>query len=264
VTTEVTTLAATSSTLAASVRGSGRSVTLVHGFAQTGGCLGPLADVLAARCRLVTPDAPGHGGSLRHADAGLEPGAQLLAATGAQGVYVGYSMGGRLCLRAALDRPDAVRALVLIGATAGIEGHEDRAERRRADAALADRLELVGVDTFVQEWLSLPLFAGLPAWARFDRERRTNTAAGLAGSLRHAGTGSMAPLWERLDRLTVPVLCITGSHDERYGELAGRMVDRIGPGARHEVIDGAGHAAHLEHPNAVVEVVIAFLDELPT
>ena len=178
VTTEVTTLDATSSTLAASVRGSGRAVTLVHGFAQTRDCLGPLADVLAARCRLITPDAPGHGGSLRHADAGLEPGAQLLAATGAQGVYVGYSMGGRLCLRAALDRPDAVRALVLIGATAGIEGHDDRAERRRADAALADRLELVGVDTFVEEWLSLPLFAGLPAWARFDRERRTNTAAG--------------------------------------------------------------------------------------
>jgi 2-succinyl-6-hydroxy-2,4-cyclohexadiene-1-carboxylate synthase len=60
----------------------------------------------------------------------------------------------------------------------------------------------------------------------------------------------------------VPVLCITGSLDERYTELAGRMVDRVGTGARHEVIDGAGHAAHLERPDAVVEVVTAFLDEL--
>ena len=258
----MTTLDATPSTLAASVRGSGPAITVVHGFAQTRDCLGPLADVLAARCRLVTPDAPGHGGSSRHAHADLPQGARLLADTGGPGVFVGYSMGGRLCLRTALDRPEVVRALVLIGSTAGLGSHEERAERRRADEALADRLEQVGMDEFIEEWLALPLFAGLPSWARFDQERRTNTTEGLAESLRRAGTGSMEPLWDRLDRLSVPVLCITGSIDERYTELAGRLVDGVGAGARHEVIDGAGHAAHLERPDAVAEVVTAFLDEV--
>ncbi len=257
----MTTLDAGVSTLAASVRGVGPPVTIVHGFAQNRDCLGPLAEALSGDRRVLAPDAPGHGGSARHATAGLAAGARLLADTGGAGVYIGYSMGGRLCLRTAVDHPDVVQALVLIGATAGIEDDDERAERRRADGELADRLERIGLDAFVEEWLDLPMFAGLPPWARFDRERRTNTAEGLAASLRCAGTGSMEPLWSRLDGLDVPVLCLTGSNDERYGRIAGRLVDRIGPSARHVVVDGAGHAAHLERPEHVVDAVLAFLDE---
>jgi 2-succinyl-6-hydroxy-2,4-cyclohexadiene-1-carboxylate synthase len=258
---EVTTLDAGASTLAAAVRGIGPPVTVVHGFAQNRDCLGPLADALAADRRVLAPDAPGHGGSARHATAGLPAGARLLADTAGAGVYIGYSMGGRLCLRTALDHPDVVQALVLIGATAGIDDPDERAERRTADGELADRLERIGLDAFVAEWLDLPMFAGLPAWARFDDERRTNTAQGLAASLRFAGTGSMEPLWSRLGGIGVPVLCVTGSNDERYGSIAERLVGRIGPAARHVVVDGAGHAAHLEQPDAVVEAVLAFLDE---
>lgn len=251
-------------TLAGTVGGTGTAVTLVHGFAQNRNCLGPLAEELTRRCRVLRPDAPGHGGSTLHAAADLATGAGLLAATGGAAVYIGYSMGARLCLRTALDHPDDVRALVLIGATPGIEDSEERRERQRADAALAERLERIGLDAFVQEWLALPMFAGLPSWARFDRERRSNTAAGLAASLRNAGTGSMEPLWDRLDGLDIPVLCVTGSVDERYATLATQMVGRIGSTARHGIVEGAGHAAHLERPDAVIGIVTAFLDEAAT
>ncbi len=174
-------------------------------------------------------------------------------------------MGGRLCLRTALDHPDDVRALVLIGATPGIEDSEERRERQRADAALAERLEHIGLDAFVAGVARrCRCSPGLPSWARFDRERRTNTAAGLAASLRNAGTGSMEPLWDRLDGLDIPVLCVTGSVDERYATLATRMVGRIGSTARHGIVEGAGHAAHLERPDAVIGIVTAFLDEAAT
>jgi 2-succinyl-6-hydroxy-2,4-cyclohexadiene-1-carboxylate synthase len=263
VSTEASTSAATSTTLCAEVRGSGPRVVLLHGFAQNHRCLGPLADAVAADHTVVLPDAPGHGGSLAHRDADVAHAAELLTATGGSAVYVGYSMGGRICLRAAVDHPDRVRALVLIGATAGIEDADERAARRAADHAWAERLEAIGVDAFVQEWLSAEMFAGLPDWARFDDERRTNSVEGLAASLRSAGTGSMASLWDRLDELRVPVLCITGSLDERYGALARRVVDGIGAGARHVEIEGAGHAAHLERPDEVREAVVDFLASLP-
>jgi 2-succinyl-6-hydroxy-2,4-cyclohexadiene-1-carboxylate synthase len=256
---EATTREATSSTLAAAVRGAGPDVVAVHGFAQNRACLGALGDALAARFRLTAPDAPGHGGSARHRRADVATGADLLVATGGRSAYVGYSMGGRLCLQAAIDHPDRVEALVLIGATPGIADDEDRAARRRSDALLAERLETVGLDAFLQEWLDLPMFAGLPDEARFDRERRTNTVDGLAESLRRAGTGSMVPLWNRLHVLHLPVLCVTGALDERYGQIAERMVAALGPTAEHCVIDGAGHAAHLERPEQTVEVVCAFL-----
>ncbi len=249
----------TPSTLAATTTGVGPVVTLLHGFAQNRSCLGPLAEMLGSTSHLVLPDAPGHGGSAAHADADVPRGAQLLVATGRTGAYVGYSMGGRLCLQAAVDHPDAVRALVLIGATPGIEDPRERRERHTHDVALADRLEHVGLDEFLAEWLDLPMFVGLPDWARFDVERRTNSAAGLAASLRNAGTGAMAPLWDRLGGVSIPVLWLTGSDDDRYGDIARRAVDRIGACAQHRVVEGAGHAAHLERPELVGELISAFI-----
>lgn len=257
---EATTTDASDTTLAALSRGEGPTVVAVHGFAQTSGCLGPLGDGLAQRFRLVAPDAAGHGGSLRHATADLVAGAEVLVTTGGHAAYVGYSMGGRLCLQAALDHPDRVLALVLIGATAGIDDEDERAARQRADAALADRLEAIGLEAFLTEWLGLEMFAGLPDWARFEQERRTNTVEGLAMSLRRAGTGSMQPLWERLGRIEVPVLLVTGERDERYGRIAERMATALGPTARHEVVAGAGHAAHLERPERTTELVCSFLE----
>ena len=253
---------ASDSTLAARVGGEGSPLTLVHGFTQTGDCWGPLADVLRREHRVIRVDAPGHGGSRRHAAAGLARGAELLSATGADTVLLGYSMGGRLALRAALDHPGTVRALILVGATAGIEDAAEREARRLADEALADRLERIGLDEFVQEWLAMDMFAGLADWARFDDQRRRNTAEGLAQSLRHAGTGTMAPLWDRLHELRRPVLCITGEHDERYGALARRLVAGIGANATHVEIPGAGHAAHLEQPDATIAAVLRWLSTL--
>jgi 2-succinyl-6-hydroxy-2,4-cyclohexadiene-1-carboxylate synthase len=262
VSSEATSRAATATTLATATRGEGPAVTIVHGFAQTGACLGPLADAVAADHTVVLPDAAGHGASTRHAAADLRRGAELLAASGPSGPVIGYSMGGRLALRTALDHPAHVTALVLIGATAGIESDAERSDRRQRDHELADRVEQIGVEAFVEEWLALPLFAGLPRWARFDDERRSNTAAGLAGSLRAAGTGSMEPLWDRLAGLAIPLLCVTGGSDVRFGELAARIVDAVGGPARHVVVAGAGHAAHLEQPGAVSDAVLQFLGDL--
>lgn len=235
---------------------------LVHGFAQNRSCLGPLAGALAQHHRTVRVDAPGHGGSDRHGDADLRSGAELLVDTGGPAVYLGYSMGGRLCLHAALAHPDEVRALILIGATAGIRDASERARRRAADDELAARLERIGLDAFLEEWLALALFDDLPDWARFDRERRGNSVAGLAASLRRAGTGSMEPLWDRLAELRCPVLLLSGARDIRYGELGEAMALAIGPQARHVVIPDAGHAAHLVAPRATTEVVQAFLGAL--
>ena len=237
----------------------GRPITVVHGFAQNRHCLGPLLDALAGLGPVRAVDAPGHGGSAVHAAADLWRGAELLAATGGTGALVGYSMGARLALHTALLAPSRVSSLVLIGGTAGIDDDAERAARRVSDEQLARRLERDGLDRFVEEWLALPLFAGLPDWARFDEQRRSNTVEGLAASLRAAGTGSMEPLWGSLAEIRCPVLCVTGALDERYGLLAERIVAGVGGPAEHAVIDDAGHAAHLEQPRATASAVTAFL-----
>lgn len=176
-------------------------------------------------------------------------------------IWFGYSMGGRVALRVALDHPRSVSGLVLVGATAGITDDAERATRRRTDAELADRILTVGVDAFLDEWLAGPLFTSLPDRARFDAERRRNSAIGLADSLRNAGTGSMEPLWRRLSEITVPVLLITGGNDAKFSTTAHEMAELL-PDAEVATIEGAGHAAHLEQPEAVVEVLAPFCRRL--
>jgi 2-succinyl-6-hydroxy-2,4-cyclohexadiene-1-carboxylate synthase len=234
--------------LPATTEGKGHRVVLVHGFGQTRNCWGPFTGALVEGHEVVRLDAPGHGraGDVR---ADLAETADLLAQFG-RATYVGYSMGGRMALELALRHPDTVERLVLISATAGIEDTAERAQRRTTDALLAERIESEGVDAFVEHWLALSLFAGLPPEGRFEDERGTNTPAGLAGSLRLAGTGSQEPSWDRLGSLPMPVLVVTGEDDPKFTDLGQRMAAEIGPDATLAVIPGAGHSVHLEQPEA--------------
>jgi 2-succinyl-6-hydroxy-2,4-cyclohexadiene-1-carboxylate synthase len=244
--------------LHAEVVGSGARVVLVHGFTQTRRSWGRVAERLTERFELVLVDAPGHGRSGEVA-VDLWEGGRMIGALGGQASYLGYSMGGRFCLHTALAMPDLVQRLVLVGATAGIEDAAARAERREADERLAHTVLADGVERFVDHWLARPLFHGLDAEAAGREARLENRPAGLAESLRRAGTGQQKPLWGRLSELAMPVLLVVGERDEKFGAVATRMADEIGTNATVAVIADAGHAAHLERPDDFVEVVTAFL-----
>lgn len=233
-------------------------IVLLHGFTQTRDCWGPVADDLARDHEVVRLDAPGHGDA---ADVRLDlvGSADRAAAEGGRAVYVGYSMGARMALHVALGHPQVVAALVLVGGTPGLEDEAERTARRQRDHDLAARLRAIGVDAFLEEWLDQPLFAGLPQWARFDDERRRNTAEGLASSLELAGTGSQTSLWPRLRELTMPVLAVAGEDDERYAEIARRMAATVGENAQVALVPEAGHAAHLEQPEAFLATLRSWL-----
>jgi 2-succinyl-6-hydroxy-2,4-cyclohexadiene-1-carboxylate synthase len=245
--------------LSSIVAGSGPRLVLLHGFTQTARCWGPFADALvAAGHEVVAVDAPGHGGSAS-VTTDFAASARLLGATGGRAVYVGYSMGGRIALRLALDQPELVRALVLIGSSPGLDDPDEREARREADDRLADRIEAIGVDAFLDEWLAQPLFAGLDEARSHRTERLRNTAAGLATSLRLAGTGAMEPLWSRLGTIRTPVLLLTGDRDTKFTELALRMVALMDPHAWHAAIADGGHSVHLEQPELTADVVTSWL-----
>lgn len=238
--------------------GAGPPIVLVHGFTQTGRCWGPEAADLATDHEVIRVDAPGHG---RSADvlAGLRTGGRLIADQGGEATYLGYSMGARFCLHLALSNPELVRGLVLLGGTAGIEDRDEREARRQQDLATAARIHTDGLEAFLEAWLAQPLFAGLPADRAFREERLENTVIGLMSSMQQAGTGSQDPSWHRLNRLTMPVLVIAGARDEKFAALARRMADEIGANATFALVPGAGHAAHLEQPDAFLAILRRWL-----
>jgi 2-succinyl-6-hydroxy-2,4-cyclohexadiene-1-carboxylate synthase len=243
--------------LAATTRGRGGRVVLVHGFTQTAHSWDLVTRRLARHYEVVAVDAPGHGrsGGIR---ADLPSAARMLGDAGGPADYVGYSMGGRLCLHLAVARPDLVNRLVLVSTTAGIEDPAERADRRRSDEELAASIEREGVDAFLDRWLALPLFASLPRDAASLDDRRRNTPEGLASSLLLAGAGSQEPLWEQLSGLTMAALVVAGRRDAKYVAIGRRMSERI-PRATFEVIEGAGHAVHLERPDAFTGALEAWL-----
>ncbi len=238
------------------------SIALLHGFTQTAACWGPFADELSTTHSLVAIDLPGHGGS-GEVRADLSQTTELVASSIDRSIVIGYSLGGRVALHLALGHPQLVERLVIISATGGLDSEEERRQRRVADESLADHLEDIGVDAFLDEWLSQPMFASLTAEQSFRELRATNAAAGLASSLRLCGTGTQESLWSRLGELTMPVLVIAGANDEKFTHLGHRLVESIGTNASIQLIDNAGHSAQLENPAATAATVTKWLsDEL--
>jgi 2-succinyl-6-hydroxy-2,4-cyclohexadiene-1-carboxylate synthase len=238
-------------------RGPDRLV-LVHGFTQTLRSWDHLAGALADTFQVVRVDLPGHGGSA-DVEMGFEEAAAAIGDAGGQATYVGYSLGGRLCLRLALDRPDVVRALVLVGASPGLADDGERAARRASDEALAHEIERMGTAAFLDRWLAQPMFSTLKPEPEDVAARLANSPAGLATALRRLGPGVQEPLWDRLGELEMPVLAVAGQEDTRYAQVAEQMAAAIGANAHVVALAGAGHAAHLERPAGFRRLLGAFL-----
>ena len=224
------------------------TLVLVPGFTQTAASWDPVVGHLPPDLEATGVDVPTGLGFVETA-----------AAIGEQhgrAVYCGYSMGGRLCLRLALDRPDLVRGLVVLSASPGIADAAARTARRDADEKLAQEVERDGVDTFLERWLRQPLFATLPSDAAgLDARRAGNTVATLTHGLRALGQGAQEPLWDRLGDLEPPFVPAAGVLDEKYVDIAFEMAGRVGPDVHPVLIGGAGHAAHLENPEAVASLL---------
>ena len=238
--------------------GSGERLVFIHGFTQTRHTWQDVAKNLSSQFEVVLVDAPNHGDS-SDISLNLETGANAIVEVGQSATYVGYSMGARLCLTAALAHPQQVKRLVLISGTAGIEDKDERLARMVSDEELAMRIEQNGVTNFIDSWLALPIFSGLTTLNNQREIRLCNTATALASSLRLCGAGKQQPTWSRLKELTMPVLIVAGENDKKFVELALRLTTVIGDNAKLQIIEKSGHTPHLEQPQRFLDVVNEFL-----
>ena len=239
------------------VVGDGPAVLLTHGYSATGRMWKPQEDALKHRYRLVTWDMRGHGQTespddpARYSEA-LTIGDMLalmeMLETG-PAVIGGLSLGGFMSLAFHLAHPELVRALVLCDTGPGYRNPEARAGWNRAAERRAEQLEAGGL-------AALGSGAEVRATARYHK-----SAQGLA----HAARGILAQVDSRiidhLPDIRVPTLVIVGGEDEPFRGPSDYMAAKI-PGARLEVIPGAGHAANLDQPEAFNRVLLAFLDSL--
>lgn len=223
----------------------------IPGFMQRGDAWRPVAELLPERYPSTMLDHSEHSFEGRLREIG-ESGADVL---------VGYSLGGRLALRAALRSPESVRALVLVGSTAGIEEGPLRVARAEADEKLASWMEAMPIEDIVGLWERQPLFADQPD-ALVDEQRPgrlSHDPRSLALLLRTAGQGVLEPVWHELRSLELPLLAVAGVRDDGYTRAAKR-IGSTAPNGRVAIVENAGHAPHLQRPDEVAALITEFLD----
>ncbi|HUY29273.1 MAG TPA: 2-succinyl-6-hydroxy-2,4-cyclohexadiene-1-carboxylate synthase [Candidatus Binataceae bacterium] len=247
-------------------------VVLLHGFTGSKQSWTDLRTDLKNRRRVISIDLPGHGGTAVNPDLARcsfeRCAAAVIEALSAIGVrrfaLAGYSMGGRLALYLAIDQPSRVTSLVLESASPGLRDETERRLRATADEELARFIEREGIEAFVSRWQALPLFESLQRLPAQVRERLTNqrrscSVKGLAGSLRAMGLAMQPWMGGRLSELRMPALIVAGAEDAKFSGIGREMSGSIA-GARLAIVDGCGHAPHLDRPAVFNRLVAEFLN----
>jgi pimeloyl-ACP methyl ester carboxylesterase len=221
--------------IACTVSGDGPAVLMTHGFNDSADVFAANVASLATDHRVVTWDLRGHGSSESPVDAAaysveasLDDMAALLDHAGADdAVLLGHSLGGYLSLAFRLVHPSRVRGLVLLGTGPGFR----KAEPRDTWNAMAERLA--------------------------ERAATPGRALAARGILPQHD----ARVIDSLPDVDVPTLVIVGERDEMFVGGSRYMADKI-PGARLEIIPGAGHTPNQSHPAEFDAVVRSFLERI--
>ncbi|MDO8715777.1 MAG: 2-succinyl-6-hydroxy-2,4-cyclohexadiene-1-carboxylate synthase [Dehalococcoidales bacterium] len=243
----------------------------LHGFTGNASTWVSFSGAAGKGYTVICPELPGHGKSdapglpelydLEHTLHALAEMADKLGVRKAH--WLGYSMGGRIALAAALSLSDRMLSLTVESGSAGIATDTERKARVRRDTALANTIERNGMEAFVDYWESLPLWESqsrLPivVQEKLRAERLANNPVGLANSLRGIGTGAQPYLLDRLAEITVPSLFIAGQDDTKFSATARRM-HAAAPGSRLCIVPEIGHAVHLEQPDIFNRTVLDFI-----
>ena len=234
-------------------------VLLLHaGIADSRMWAPQIAALEAAGHRVSAPDLPGFG------ETPLEPGevdyvASAASFVSASAVVVGCSFGGRIALELAVTRPELVEKLVLVGAglgswewseqaRAGFAEEEDAIERGDLPAAAAAQARM---------WLAEDASDDVRALTEEMTLRSYELQIPVDEQV--TATWPEPPAIDRLDDVTAPTLVVVGSEDVPDILAIAELLAAGIPGARKEVVDGAGHLPGLERPGELNRLLLEFV-----
>jgi 2-succinyl-6-hydroxy-2,4-cyclohexadiene-1-carboxylate synthase len=244
---------------------------LLHGFTGNRSSFDHLRPLMSDQVRAIAVDLPGHGETPLPTRTGrdgfLETVDALVGLLDELGVksanLLGYSQGARFALAAALRGPERFGRLIMESGSPGLHRRQERTERRAKDAQLAMFIRQRGVEAFVANWESQPLFTGLrelspELQASLRARRQACTVEGLVGALDCLGLGVQPDYWPELQRQRLPTLLLTGALDEKFTQIARRMAEEL-PVVYRRTFEECSHAPHLETPEEYAREVLSFL-----
>jgi pimeloyl-ACP methyl ester carboxylesterase len=252
--------------------GQGLPLVFVHEFAGEIRSWAPQVGFFARRYRAIAYNARGYPPS----DVPDDPTAYsqqqaaedirgFLDALGLAKAHVcGLSMGGYATLHFGLSHPDRALSLVVGGCGYGSVVAE-RDQFRKDSELTAQRFERDGMAATAELYSRGPARVQLMdkdprGWQEFHDLLAKGSAKGHALTLRgvQMTRPSVFELGDRLEKLEVPTLVVTGDEDDPCLE-PGLFMKRKIPTAGLVVIPKSGHAVNLEEPDAFNRAVLDFL-----
>jgi pimeloyl-ACP methyl ester carboxylesterase len=243
--------------------GSGPAVVLLHaGIADRGMWAEQLQPLADAGFRAVALDLPGFG-EARVEEGEQAPWMDVLRTMDELSIeraaLVGCSLGAAVALRAAVIAPERATALALFSPPApGLEPSPVLEAAWEAEEGALERGDIEAAVAAVVDAWTLP---GAPAALR-DRvaamQRRAFVLQAGPASVEE-GPDPIDEDPDRLARLDVPALVAAGEHDMPDFRDGAQALARTLPRARHAVVEGAGHLAPLEAPEAFRALLLGFL-----
>src|SRR2546421_11442799 len=247
--------------------GRGDPLILIHGLADDHRAWRRALPDLMLRHRVILYDLRGHGqtslglpdGTLRQLGADL---VALLDALGIERAHVaGFSLGGTIAMRVAIDFPLDVRGLVLVATSsrvgrAAADWYRQRVEMvERSDPQLRETLDRDTADVYSESPDELE--EGL-----LIRRQSTADPRGYGNACSAMAALNAAPLDPELGRITVPTLIVASERDKHCPPKAAEIIAAGIPGSKLEIVPGAGHPIPVERPRELAACINSFLAEI--
>lgn len=231
----------------------GPAVVLIHGAGGTHTAWGNQLRDLSGPARVLALDLPGHGRSgTRGRSSVAEYSAGVLALLDAlaidRAVLVGHSMGAAICLQTALDAPDRVAGLGLVGAAARL---------KVAPAILAGfDNDVPATIRLIVSWSYAP-DAPIELIVRAEADYAACDARVFKGDFVAC---SQFDVTSRLGAIRCPAAVVVGALDRMTPpRLADELAGQI-PGAALTVVPEAGHTTMVERPQVVSAALLQLLE----
>jgi len=241
--------------------GGGTPLVLVHGLGARGEDWAAMIPALAAQgFHVYVPDLLGYGRSPKpDVDYSISLEEQTVAQF-MRAVHVpradigGWSMGGWIVMKMALDHPEMVDRLVIYD-SAGVYFPATW------DAELFTPADVIGVKKLIA--MLTPKPRPLPGFAAEAALRKLARNAWVIRRSMTAMTNGRDLLDFRLQGITQPMLIVWGSQDELIPLTAGEAIHKRVPQSVLNIVEGCGHLAPAECPVPVVEGTVEFLKAEP-
>lgn len=177
-----------------------------------------------------------------------------------QAHLIGASSGGGIAVDFALEYPESVRSLILVGPS--LSGYRDSEEKQRRVADIFSAARREGVSGWREMWLDYTSWA--PDIKHATARRKIETLLTTAFHSFFDNPWNRArqepPALERLPEIKVPTLVVIGERDDSDNHAIADLLESGIPGARKVVIAGTAHLPNLERPEEFNRLVLDFLD----